>query len=239
MPQRDGSRRFAEQGDGPGPYGSGGYGHGPRRPVNPPIFNNVPPGVLILAIPMVLAFVAGAFSEEFQIWWTATNAVVAVDLGEPMPRQPLGNVLPYLTHVFLHFGLLHIAFNTTALVALGRLVGSAFGEGVMGTAGFLIFFFTCSVAGALADFVTHSGELRLLGGASTGVSGLLAAAGWVRGGWRGMASLALPWIAVNIVIGLAGLAIALPIGWIAHIGGVVAGIVLFPPMLMLMRERRR
>ena len=67
-----------------------------------------------------------------------------------------------------------------------------------------------------------------MGGASTGVSGLLAAAGWVMGGYRGMLRLALPWIGLNLVFGLVGLGFPIPIGWMAHIGGTIAGAVLFP-----------
>lgn len=67
-----------------------------------------------------------------------------------------------------------------------------------------------------------------MGGASTGVSGLIAGAGWVRGGYRGMLGLVMPWIGINIAIGLANIAMPVPIGWAAHIGGAVAGALVFP-----------
>ena len=72
--------------------------------------------------------------------------------------------------------------------------------------------------------------------ASTAVSGLIAAAGWVKGGWRGMARLALPWIAVNIVIGRIGGAMPIPIGWVAHIGGTIGGMLLTPLVIAVFAE---
>jgi membrane associated rhomboid family serine protease len=206
---------------------------------SPPIFNDMPPGVLILATVIVGSFLIGLVHDPARIWWISANAVVAIEPGDVLPAQPFGHVLPYLTHVFVHFGALHIVFNTAALVALGRAVGKAFGYGLQGTLGFLIFFFTCSVAGALMDVMLHSGDLRILGGASTGVSGLFAAAGWVRGGWRGMAAMAMPWIGLNLLLGLTGTILPIPIGWAAHIGGTIAGAILFLPMVLLLKDSRR
>lgn len=76
-----------------------------------------------------------------------------------------------------------------------------------------------------------------MGGASTGASGLIAAVGWVTGGWRGMARLAVPWIGLNLLIAVTGLAIPIPIGWAAHIGGTLAGAVLTPLLLAVFGER--
>jgi membrane associated rhomboid family serine protease len=78
-----------------------------------------------------------------------------------------------------------------------------------------------------------------MGGASTGVSGLIAAAGWVRGGFRGMLGLALPWIGFNIVIALTGMVLPIPISWAGHIGGTVAGALLFPLVLAVFGEAGR
>ena len=77
-----------------------------------------------------------------------------------------------------------------------------------------------------------------MGGASTGVSGLLAAAGWVTGGLTGMLRLALPWIAINLFIALTGAVFPVPIGWAGHIGGTLAGMLLTPVFLAIFSQRR-
>jgi membrane associated rhomboid family serine protease len=204
-----------------------------------PMFNSMPPAIVWLGGLIVASYLVGAIYEPARIWWINTHAVIAFEPGQVLPAQPLGNVLPYLTHVLVHFGLLHLTLNMAVLISAGRAVADVFGRNLQGSLGFLIFFATCSVAGALLDVYLHSGEPRILGGASTGVSGLIAAAGWVMGGWRGMLGMALPWIGINILLGLTGTVIPIPIGWAAHIGGTIAGAILFPPLVMLMRDHRR
>ena len=51
-----------------------------------------------------------------------------------------------------------------------------------------------------------------------------------------MLRLTLPWIAINLLIGLLGIAVPIPIGWAAHIGGAIAGAGLFPLALYLARR---
>jgi membrane associated rhomboid family serine protease len=203
-----------------------------------PVFNAVPPAVLILGSVIVSVYVLGALMPAVQDWSRLAGAVlIAGNDGRP-PIQPLGSYAPYLLHVFVHFGFLHVAMNTAALVGFGTAVGRAFGTGTRGTVGFLIFFFACSLGGALLELVLHTGGATAMAGASTGVSGLLMAAGWVRGGYRGMLSLGLPWVGFNLLIGLTNIAIDIPIGWLAHIGGSLVGAVLFPVILPIFNERR-
>ena len=57
------------------------------------------------------------------------------------------------------------------------------------------------------------------------------------GGWRGMLRLALPWIGLNLVIAVTGLAFPIPISWAGHIGGTLAGIVLTPVLIALFGRR--
>lgn len=211
VPERDDER------DGP-------PGGGSRQP----IFNNIPPGVLIIALPILAVALLEIIAPGLERWIFAASVVVVPGPGQIAPQQPLGPWAPYLLHVLIHFGFLHIAMNVTILVSAGRAVGSSFGTDLRGTLGFLVFFALCSIAGAAAQVAFSGNEAMTMGGASTGVSGLLAAAGWVMGGYRGMLRLALPWIGLNLVFGLVGLGFPIPIGWMAHIGGTIAGAVLFP-----------
>lgn len=197
----------------------------------------MPPAVLGLAGAIVAAALAGYVSPELDQWLFAACVLLVAEPGTALPAQPFGHAAPYLLHIFIHFGLLHLAMNTAVIIGAGRPVGLAFGTGVRGSLGFLVLFLACSAAGAGLEVLLHSGEPVRMGGASTGASGLIAAVGWVMGGWRGMLRLALPWIGFNLVIAVTGLAIPIPIGWAAHVGGTLAGAVLTPVLLGLFSER--
>lgn len=209
----------------------------PRGGSREPVFNNIPPGVLLIALPIVGVALLPFIAPELERWVFAASVVVSPGPGQVAPQQPLGPWAPYLLHILIHFGLLHIAMNLTVLVSAGRAVGTSFGTDASGTLGFLVFFALCSIAGAAAQVAFSGNEASTMGGASTGVSGLIAAAGWVMGGYRGMLRLALPWTGLNIVIGLVGIGIPIPIGWVAHIGGTVAGAVLFPVLQPIFARR--
>tara|TARA_R110002051_G_scaffold201696_1_gene268511 strand:- start:3756 stop:4421 length:666 start_codon:yes stop_codon:yes gene_type:complete len=207
--------------------------------VRTPIFNAMPVGVLILAIPMLLVAAITAFAPDLGRWITAASLVIDGPAGTALPSQPLGHIAPLVLHVFIHFGLFHLVMNLAVLIGAGRAVGLALGRGLKGTTGFLVLFFACSIAGAGLEVLLPHDALVSMGGASTGVSGLIAAAGWARGGYRGMLSLALPWIGFNILIALTGMVLPIPISWAGHIGGTVAGAVLFPLVLAVFGEPRR
>lgn len=202
-----------------------------------PVFNSAPLGVVILLAGIVGVYLLGLVFPGFLGWSRSAAVVFVAGEGGRIPIQPFGPYLPYALHVFIHFGLFHIAMNSAILVSAGSSVGKAFGEGVRGVTGFLIFFFACSIIGAVAHALIQTGPISAMAGASTGVSGIIAAAGWVRGGYKGMLSLALPWIGINILIGLTDTLVGVPIGWMAHIGGTIAGAILFPIMLPLFAKR--
>ena len=51
-----------------------------------------------------------------------------------------------------------------------------------------------------------------------------------------MASMAVPWLVINIVFALAGTQMWIAIAWAAHIGGLLAGVFLYPLMLAIFRR---
>lgn len=210
----------------------------PHRDGQPrePIFNSIPLAVLILALAILGAELLRWLVPPLGQFVYEASVLINVPPGTPAPAQPLGPWAPYLLHIFVHFGWLHIIMNLVVLVSAGRLVAGALGQGWRGTAVFLGFFAACSIAGGISQVIADSNSFLTLGGASTGVSGLIAAAGWVRGGQGGMLRLTLPWIAINLLIGLLGIAVPIPIGWAAHIGGAIAGAGLFPLALYLARR---
>lgn len=127
-----------------------------------------------------------------------------------------------VTPMFLHAGLIHLAFNSYALYLLGFLVEDAFGK-----ARFLAIYFIAGFLASVASFAF--GPVAEVGvGASGAIFGLLGA--WVAFNYRRrtspMASANLRWalmlIGLNVILGF-----SIPgIDWRAHFGGLVAGALL-------------
>lgn len=124
-----------------------------------------------------------------------------------------------LTPVFLHAGLMHLAFNTYALFQLGRLVEALYGRGRMLTVYLL--------AGVMATVASLIGSPALSVGASGAIFGLFGAllyfARQKPRAFRAIFGSRLYIVlAVNIFIGF-----TLPsIDNYAHLGGLVAGFLL-------------
>src|SRR3712207_4998213 len=64
---------------------------------------------------------------------------------------PVGDYLPFLTHMFLHGGWLHILSNMWTLWIFGDNV-----EDRMGSGRFLLFYLLCGVAAAFTHMLTNS-----------------------------------------------------------------------------------
>ena len=141
----------------------------------------------------------------------------------------LGAMQPYLvadgqywrlfTAIFLHAGLLHIAFNAYALWLIGNFVEDAYGSARM-----VALFF---VTGFLASAVSYAfGPPLITGvGASGAVFGIFGAfiAYHFRRRHLAMSSASLRWAMTMILIN-AVIAFTFPgIDWRAHVGGLVAG----------------
>jgi membrane associated rhomboid family serine protease len=137
-------------------------------------------------------------------------------------------------HILLHGGWLHLFLNTTALLAFGAPVARFYGSSLTGALRFLLFFTLCGVAGGLAFWALHPMGGTPLVGASGAISGLMGGAGRLserQGRLSGPFSRAAigfvtPWIVLNLLLALAGTAFALPIAWEAHLGGLLAGLLL-------------
>ncbi|MDR0433921.1 MAG: rhomboid family intramembrane serine protease [Gracilibacteraceae bacterium] len=148
--------------------------------------------------------------------------------------QDRGEYWRLFTCMFLHSGVMHILFNSYALLALGRQAEILFGHGR-----FLIIYFGAGLCGSWLSFFLHRHETMVSVGASGavfGVLGALIAYGWRdRAFWRsGILQNFLIIAAINLFIG-----IMMPrIDNSAHLGGLIAGIILgallrrriFPPI---------
>ncbi|MCW5725236.1 MAG: rhomboid family intramembrane serine protease [Maricaulaceae bacterium] len=207
---------------------------GDFRPPRQPVFN-APPAVLCLAGLIALAYAGEQFLVPVRAILVPAGALVTG--GAADWESPLGAWSPWLLHVFLHGGLLHLTLNVFALTGFGAAAARPFGPGLMGAFGFTAFFFACAALGAAGHALTHLNEPTVMVGASTAISGCVAAAGWAMGGWRGMANLALPWAGINVLLAILNMNIPIPISWAGHLGGLAGGVLLYPLFIVLFRRR--
>ena len=155
-----------------------------------------------------------------------------------------------LTYAFLHGGWAHVGLNCLWLVAFGGAVAKR-----LTASGFLGFMAICAVVGALVHYLTHIADLEPVIGASAAVSGAMGAAtrfmfqqGSITGrrpdlapvqpamslrqtlGDRRALGFIAIWFVSNLLFGLSGIVPGFgegTIAWQAHIGGFLAGLLLF------------
>ena len=172
-----------------------------------------------------------------------------------IPLLPGGSgakVWTFLTYAFLHADWLHLLINGVWLAAFGSVLARR-----LGALRFLLFSAVGAIAGAAAHVAVHPQSIAPMVGASAAISAhmagasrfVFAAAGplWGTGGvgrhrqpapplievvrnYRVLVFLGV-WFAVNLIFGLGGASTGLASGavaWDAHIGGFLAGLLLFP-----------
>ncbi|MCW6509117.1 rhomboid family intramembrane serine protease [Lichenifustis flavocetrariae] len=151
-----------------------------------------------------------------------------------------------LTYAFLHGGWTHLGLNGLWMVAFGTPVARRFGAGR-----FLVFMAVAAVWGAVAHWVCYPFGFAPVIGASAAVSGMMGAAvrfmfQYERGVQdprtvapqplgavfrdRRALSFILVWFVTNSLFGAGSVSFGLtdaPVAWQAHVGGFVAGLLLF------------
>jgi len=139
------------------------------------------------------------------------------------------------SHMFLHGGFMHLLVNMVTLMAFGAGV-----ERRIGGPRFVAFALVCGLVGAAAHLAVYPFSIAPVIGASGAISGLFG--GVLRFLTRrhgpaapmaGIWPVALLWIGASLLFGLTGLPGEGPgggatIAWAAHIGGFLAGLLLFP-----------
>jgi membrane associated rhomboid family serine protease len=172
-------------------------------------------------------------------------------LGGPLPGGFGAEVWTFVTYSLIHADWMHFGVNAVWLLPFGSAVARRFGA-----LRFLAFYAVTAAAGALAFLIANAGEQSMVIGASAAISGTMAAAmrfAFQRGGPLGMLRdddayrvPAIPltgvlrdgrvlifvvvWFGINILFGLVSLPITggdQPVAWQAHIGGFLAGLLLF------------
>ncbi|GGE47884.1 rhomboid family intramembrane serine protease [Agaricicola taiwanensis] len=210
---------------------------------------NAPASVLGLIAAFTVIYAVMAFLPERTYFETIVLfAFFPVRYGGEMIGFPGGvaaDLWTFVTYTFLHGGMAHLVLNCVWLLVFGSPVAWRFG-----TRRFLIFCAVTAAAGALAHLLSHWGDTTPVIGASSVVSGATAAAMrfvFSRGGLSmiggNRAAGHLPaepllvalrnptvlgfivvWFVLNLAFGLT----AGDIAWEAHVGGFLAGLLLFP-----------
>lgn len=132
------------------------------------------------------------------------------------PWVPHGGWYRLVSSMFLHESLLHIGFNMYVLWAIGRIV-----EQYLGTARFIGLYFVSGLAGSAGALLVWPQSPGLgASGAIFGVLGAMMILEWqATGSFAGQAF-------VLVVINL-GLSFVIPhVGWGAHLGGLIGGILI-------------
>ena len=120
------------------------------------------------------------------------------------------------TSMFLHWSILHIAFNMIALYSIGSVV-----EQYLGTARFLPLYLVSGLAGSAGALLqAPASPIAGASGAVFGILGAMLVLEWnVTNRWAGQA---LTWIVINLV-----LSFTIPgISWGGHVGGLIGGILI-------------
>lgn len=159
------------------------------------------------------------------------------------PGGMAADLWTFVTYAFLHGGIEHLVLNCIWLLVFGSPVAWRFGM-----KRFLAFCLVMACAGSLAHLVTHWGDRTPVIGASAVISGTTAAAmrfvfsggGMAIGGGAGAShrpaeplrvvmrnrtvlGFVVIWFVLNLAFGVMGGDVA----WQAHIGGFIAGLLLF------------
>lgn len=190
---------------------------------------------LLLAAPMAVAYVAKGFGPDGMMEWAVSRAGLAA-----------GDIAPVALHMFAHGGLIHIGFNLVALLALTPPVMDRLGMPSWRTlVAYLLLFFACGLADmALWLAFPHHGPMLGASGAIFGLLGFLLrqpdpdapparllSRSTGRAFWT-FVKLHLPLIAIFLIPLLLG-AGSFGLAWESHLGGFVAGLLLYRPIQRL------
>jgi membrane associated rhomboid family serine protease len=205
-----------------------------------------------------LAFIPGRLTFAVDPVGVARHVASAQASNDPQTRMEVALARVFLqqhtrapwtllTYAFLHGGWTHLGLNGVWMVAFGTPVARRFGAGR-----FLLFMAVTAVWGAIAHWLCHLYDFAPVVGASAAISGLMGAA--VRFMFQGeqgfqdnsaapplrlaavfrdrrALSFIVVWFVTNSLFGAGAISFGLtdaPVAWQAHVGGFVAGLLLFP-----------
>lgn len=198
--------------------------------------------------------VRGLLSQNTDLWLVLALAFIPARYSVSeyaIPGGDISAITSLITYMFVHGDVVHLLMNTIWMVAFGSAVAKR-----IGNRGFFAFSAVCGIAGILTHLALHWGEINPVVGASAAISGQMAGAmRFVFGAYKGggiaqihkdvrsvplinisdavknpriLLFLAI-WIGINALFGMGGFSFGIDasIAWEAHIGGFIAGLLLF------------
>mgnify|MGYP006182031739 CR=1 FL=1 len=210
--------------------------------IKQPVFNATPIALALIAVNVAIHVLRMVLPEQ---WSSIAGTLggfsppwfLAVITGADSPYSVILFLSP-LTYAFLHADLLHLTINMAFLLAFGTPM-----ERELGRRRFLGLYVACALfaAGASIAMYLYSHEQTIMVGASGAVSGLFGAV--LRLTTRRAWLVIVIFIVSNVILGYTGLpgssGEVRAIAWEAHIGGFLAGFVLFPLFNGLGRQSGR
>lgn len=210
-----------------------------NKPKHEPIFN-LPPVTQYVCLALIAVQIVMAALEHFM-------PELRVDIfmqGAFIPARYTGGmefgwqgIASPVTHMLLHGGWLHLGMNVAMLAAFGSGFERDFGGKKL-----MLVLLVTGVAGALAHFAFFMTAATPLIGASGGISGVIGVCilmmtdkssrlqGTRISPWPFIAI----WIGMALFFGVFGMSGAEgEIAWTTHIGGFVAGLLFYKPLLKL------
>lgn len=142
-----------------------------------------------------------------------------------------------LTYMLFHGGWLHLGLNVSMLAAFGAGFERDFGGRKL-----LLVLLLTGIAGALTHFLIYMTAMTPLIGASGGISGVIGfcilmmtdKSSMYQGRRISPWPFIIIWIAMAVFFGYFGMSGAEgEIAWTAHIGGFIAGLLLYKPVIKL------
>jgi len=200
--------------------------------------------LIVLNVLVWLAGLLGDWAVLFQSeggFWSARINATYFGADNPFPVDYDWAVPAWLTPVtsaFLHGGLFHLAMNMLILFYCGRLV-----ERAIGSERFALLYTIGIIASAALHYIVEPEALVPVVGASGAISAVLAfyfllftrkrpaAIGPLSPLIVHMIWLGVAWIGINLLAGFAFAASTFGIAIYAHIGGFLAGLFVFVPMV--------
>lgn len=191
--------------------------------------------------------IAIATVVAYALVWLSGMVDTADMLGGFIPVRLSGYVLPGalpvwitpLTATLLHGGIFHLGFNMLMLIFCGRMV-----EAAIGPARLLLLYLAGAYVSAGAQYLAGPYDASPMIGASGAISAVFAAYALLYGKPRSFAGhprlarafnivwLAVAWIGVQFLMGLAFADLGMAIATAAHVGGFIAGLMLIRPLQM-------